>query len=159
MILVKQVNGNWVRWAGETNLDANKVASLISESIWTEDDYVPLGIKIAVPFVVPENKIISGDESFVENGGVVSQVFEVTDQPPPTVPEAISPLQARKALRIAGLKAAVDAYIATLPEEDQEAWEYAVEVRRDNPIILSGAAALGISQAQLDDLFLLGATL
>lgn len=80
-------------------------------------------------------------------------------RPPVPVPTSISPLQARKALRQAGLKAAVDAYVASLSEEEQEEWEYAIEVQRTGPTINNGWALLGRSQAELDDLFRLGATL
>lgn len=75
------------------------------------------------------------------------------------VPASLSPLQARKALRQAGLKAAVDAYVDTLSEEEQEEWEYAVEVHRSNATLNTGWALLGRSQSELDDLFRLGATL
>lgn len=90
--------------------------------------------------------------------GAWVRAWALEDSP---VPQAISPLQARRALRATGLKEAVDAYVATLPEEDQETWEYAVEVRRDNAIIAAGAAALvpPLSSADVDNLFRLGATL
>jgi hypothetical protein len=49
--------------------------------------------------------------------------------------------------------------IASLPEEAQEEWEYAVEVRRDNPTLNAGWEALGGSQDALDDLFRVAASL
>ncbi|MFL7903533.1 hypothetical protein ACJ41P_20530 [Azospirillum argentinense] len=72
---------------------------------------------------------------------------------PTTVPVTVTPLQARKALRAAGLKAAADAFIATLPEEEQEEWDYAIEVRRDNAIIAKAAAHLGLDDDRIDALF------
>lgn len=75
-------------------------------------------------------------------------------QPPP---QSISPLQARRALRAAGLLAAVSAFVGEQPEEVQEAWEYCVEVRRDDPIIAAAAASLGLTDAQVDELFRAGA--
>jgi len=72
---------------------------------------------------------------------------------PPAVPATITPLQARRALRAAGLHAAVAAHMAGQPEEAQEAWEYCVEVRRDDPMILNAQVALGITGAQMDTLF------
>lgn len=80
-------------------------------------------------------------------------------EPPPTVPAAVYPLQARKALRQAGLKEQVDAHIATLTEPEQEAWEYAIQIERDHPTVASAAAALGLTDEQVDDLFRLAATL
>lgn len=82
----------------------------------------------------------------------------ITSRPDP-VPYSITPLQARRALRAAGLKAQVDAYIAALSAEDQEAWEFAITIHRDNAIIAGGAQLLGLTASQVDDLFRLGATL
>lgn len=76
-----------------------------------------------------------------------------------TVPFSVTPLQIRKALRQVGLKSAVDGYLATLPEEVAEEWEYALEVRRDNPTLLAAAEVLGMTEAQADDLFRLAASL
>lgn len=75
------------------------------------------------------------------------------------VPSFVSPLQFRRALRASGIKAGADAYIATLDEEAMEAWEYAVEIRRRDPMIVAAAAALNMSEAEADDLFRLAATL
>jgi len=75
------------------------------------------------------------------------------------VPLAVTPLQMRKALRAAGLKAQADAYLGTLSEEAQEAWEYCVEVRIDDAFIADAAAALGMTPGQRDNLFRLAASL
>ena len=69
------------------------------------------------------------------------------------VPAAITPLQARRALRAAGLLDAVNAWIATQPDDAQEAWEYCVEVRRDDELIAGAHAALGLTAVQVDALF------
>lgn len=77
-------------------------------------------------------------------------------QPAPT---SVSPLQARRALRQAGLSDAVAQWIATQDADTQDAWEYAVEVLRTDPAIAGAAGALGMTEAQIDDLFRLAATL
>ena len=66
---------------------------------------------------------------------------------------AITPRQARLALLNAGLFDAVEAYIATLPKAAQVEWEYANEIRRDHALLTQAAAALGLTDAQLDALF------
>ena len=78
---------------------------------------------------------------------------------PVPVPLSITPLQARRALRAAGLLGAVNGAVASADPDIQDAWEYAIEVRRDNPIIAGMAASLGLTEAQLDDLFRQAATL
>lgn len=79
--------------------------------------------------------------------------------PPAGVPQEVSPLQMRRALRALGLKPAIDAFVASKGDEAQEAWDYAVAIRRDDPLVELARAALGKSQAELDDIFRLAATI
>lgn len=82
--------------------------------------------------------------------------------PAPTispVPIAVTPLQMRRALRIAGLKAGIDTFLAQAGEEAEEAWEYAVEIRRDDVLVNMAATALNKSPEELDDLFRLAASI
>jgi hypothetical protein len=79
-------------------------------------------------------------------------------EPVAPVPETITPLQARKAIRAAGLKPVVDQYVASLSEEQREEWEYCIEVRRHNGLVSEALTLLGYSEAQKDDIFRLGAT-
>lgn len=75
------------------------------------------------------------------------------------VPESVTPLQMRKALRQMGLKAAVDAYIATLDEETVEEWEYALAIERGNPTLQTAISGMGWTEDQADDLFRLAGSL
>lgn len=92
-------------------------------------------------------------------------VEEVPPEPAPAQPEpdpvlaGLWPLQLRKALRAVGAKAAFEAYVANLPEEQREEWEFGVWFPRDHALLNDGWAAIGRSSAALDDLFALGATL
>lgn len=74
----------------------------------------------------------------------------------PIVPAKVTQLQFRRALRLAGIKATVDAYIAAQDEETVEAWDYASEFRRDSPLLNAAAVALygDDAAARLDALFL-----
>lgn len=69
-----------------------------------------------------------------------------------------SPLQMRKALRALGLKASVDTFLASQPEEVVEAWEYATVYERLDPLIQGAIAAMGTPE-QGDELFRLARTL
>lgn len=75
------------------------------------------------------------------------------------VPQAVSPLQMRKALRATGLKAAVDQFVTGADDETREAYEYAIEYLRTDPLINGAAQMLGKSEAELDDLFRLAVSL
>ena len=81
--------------------------------------------------------------------------------PPPSVPQAVSRFQARAALHLAGLLEQVETMMAN-PATDpmaRLAWQDAQEFRRNSPTVLGMGAALGLSQAQLDDLFIQAATI
>jgi hypothetical protein len=77
----------------------------------------------------------------------------------PSVPQSVTPRQARLALLGAGLLDAVEAAIAAGSRADQITWEFAVDVRRDYILIANMGAALGLTPVQIDDLFRTAATL
>lgn len=78
--------------------------------------------------------------------------------PPPPPPEAVTPLQMRRALLQQGLLDDVAAFVEASPLETRLAWEYAVEIRRDDAMLNEAASALGKTSAEVDDLFRLAAT-
>lgn len=80
-------------------------------------------------------------------------------EPVVVVPEVVSMRQARLALLAAGLLDDVEAAIAAAPQGARIEWEYATEVRRDYGLVLTLAPALGLTDRQLDDLFVAAASL
>lgn len=83
--------------------------------------------------------------------------------PPPGPPSVVTMRQARLALLQAGKLAGVAQAIAALPSPAKESaqieWEYSTEVRRDWPVVQALAPALGMSDADLDALFIQASTL
>ena len=86
----------------------------------------------------------------------------ITTEPPPwlrapqpaPVPEEVSRFQARAALLGAGLLSFVEAAIAASGNPlAQLAWADAQTFRRDSPTVAAMSAVLGLTDAQLDDLF------
>ena len=77
----------------------------------------------------------------------------------PTVPQRVSPRQARLALVQAGLYAQVQQTIAAAPVATQVWWEFASVIERQNPLMLGIAAQLGLTAAQIDALFTSASTL
>lgn len=71
----------------------------------------------------------------------------------------LTPWQVRKVLNAAGLRAQVEAAVAAADVTAQDAWHYATEFRRNDTVLNTLAAVVGISQAQLDTLFVEGAKL
>ncbi len=79
------------------------------------------------------------------------------------VPESVTMRQCRIALLDAGLLDAVQSSIATMPGTEGERaridWEYALEVRRDWPLISYMAGDLGLTDEQVDALFVTASTI
>ena len=79
------------------------------------------------------------------------------------VPQVVTMRQARLALLSDGLLTGVEAAIAALPEPDKTAalieWEYSSEVHRGRAFVATLGVALGLTDAQLDALFVTAAGL
>lgn len=91
-----------------------------------------------------------------QQGDAILAAFDWDAEP---VPQIVTPLQARRALRQTGRLAAITESLESAGEETREAWEYATEIRRDDPILAGMAASLGMTGEQIDDLFRLAVTL
>jgi hypothetical protein len=70
------------------------------------------------------------------------------------VPTHVTPLQIRRALRELDLMDQVESYVSTAPMTIQEAWEYAVQINRADPLVQAAADHLGLTSAQVDQLFI-----
>ena len=78
----------------------------------------------------------------------------------PSIPEVVTMRQARLALLQSNLLTTVtDAIVNGTDEAMKIEWEYATEVRRDWPSLITLATSLGLTSQQLDDLFTLAGTL
>jgi hypothetical protein len=76
------------------------------------------------------------------------------------VPQVISMRQARLALLQNGLLATVTSAIESGTDEEMKIeWEYAMDVRRDWESLNTMATSLGITEKQLDELFILAGSL
>lgn len=77
---------------------------------------------------------------------------------PPQAPSSVTMRQARLALHSAGLLQSVDDAIAAMPEPDQTAarieWDYASRVERSSQFVAMLGAAIGLDDAQMDELFM-----
>jgi hypothetical protein len=85
------------------------------------------------------------------------------DPLPVVVPQSVSMAQARLALIGAGLFSAIDAGLKALPEPQRTtaltAWEYAPTVSRNGALVTTLAGQFGLTEAQLDALFVAAAAI
>lgn len=77
----------------------------------------------------------------------------------PPVPTEVSAAQGRLALLQAGVLDALEAWITAQPVATQIEYSSRGTWRRDWPLVATGATVLGLTEAQVDDLFVLAATL
>ena len=75
------------------------------------------------------------------------------------IPSIVSMRQARLALLQAGLLSTVNAAIAAGGDSDKIEWEYAADVDRNSPLVQNMKAGLSLTDADLDNLFTLAASL
>ena len=79
--------------------------------------------------------------------------------PPPPVPHSVTRRQARQALLLAGLLSQVQPAIDAIPNPTMRAlteieWNDSLHFERDRPALIGLATALGMTSAQLDQLFI-----
>lgn len=90
-------------------------------------------------------------------GYVGGKFVEPAPQPLP-VPNEITMRQARLELLNIGKLNDVDAALASIPDENQRLaaqieWEYSAVVQRNAPLVQSLTPTLGLTEAEMDDLF------
>jgi len=99
------------------------------------------------------------------NGAVVRELFIASAMVETLeIPMSLTRAQARAALIITGRIEAVQPIIDAIADPTQRAlaqndWDNRLMFERDNPTLLYMAMAMGLTEADLDDLFILGATL
>lgn len=109
--------------------------------------------------IISTGQNILADEAFCEryHHGDWVYVGEQPVEPAPIKP--LSPRQFRQALTALGLRATVEAAIAAADQDTKDWYEYATSFERTNSVLVAMAAALGKTDADIDELFALGATL
>jgi len=112
---------------------------------------------------IPDHEIIGIDEdfgfTFGEQGNVYGAIWDGNQivAAPVTMPP-LSPRQLRLALSRLGKLQDLVIIVASLPEQQREEaeieWEYATSFRRDHPLIVQFSPILGLSEIEVDALWL-----
>lgn len=122
-------------------------------------------------YKAPDNSLhfIEPEFSYMLPAGCVpiteeeAEAIRAANSPPQAVPQSVTMRQARMALLQAGLLQTVNDAIAAMPGIEGDAarieWEFSSEVHRDKALVQSLAPTLRMTDAELDDLFTLAATL
>lgn len=106
-----------------------------------------------------QSKLLSSKEGF----DVVVKPVITPPAPTVVVPQSLSNWWAKAAIELAGLTAAVEAAMQSLDEPActvaLSAWENGADLDRRGATVLALAAALGLTDAQVDTLFVTGGSL
>lgn len=102
----------------------------------------------------PANRDCAEYNSWLAAGGVPDPYVT----PAPAVPQSVSPRQARLALLAAGLLDQVEAAVNAAGGATKVSWDYATQINRTDPLIMTIGASLSLTQDQIDTLFKFAAT-
>lgn len=112
-----------------------------------------------------ELNVATGEQTTVQYTAAEEAEWQAAQQAnairPPPVPQSVTPLQGLLALDAAGLADDYELW-ANAPERTfaERAFINRAQVwRRDDPLLQAGTGALGMTDAQLDQLFILAAAL
>lgn len=102
---------------------------------------------------------VTGEITFVPWTPEQIAAYEAAQNAPPTVPTSITPRQCRLILSQQGMLASVEQTIAGMDEATRITWEYALEFRRDDPLLNQLGVNLGLTNDQIDAFFIAAAQL
>lgn len=94
---------------------------------------------------------------FVESDWEQMRLDEMRARRP--LPKQVSPRQIRQALTAAGLRSQVESAVAAANQDTKDWWEFATSFERDHPMVTSMATTLGMTEQQIDNLFIEAAKL
>jgi len=171
----QKVNGKYTLIDGEARaaIPASEVTPGANHSGWADGtiDVSQHNVFIIAPTIPPAYNQLTHhapiEDAFVQIAGVWTQQWadpvaltqaEIDAVYQATVPQQVTMRQARRALLNAGLLTTVNTAIAAMTGVEGDAaridWEFSSTVERNQPLVISMGAALGLSSAQLDALFI-----
>jgi hypothetical protein len=87
------------------------------------------------------------------------EIAALPPPPGPVIPASVTPRQVRLLLHSQNLLSQVETIIAASDEPTRIAWEYALEFRRNDPLLLQLAGNLNLTSEQVDQFFITAAGL
>jgi hypothetical protein len=120
-------------------------------------DFDPAGRFHASLVFVPCPEGTEQGDLFDEQAGTFSKPPAPPAPPPPVL--TCTPRQFKQALELSGLYDAAETYALTGPRMRKLWWLESLSFERDNAELLTAAAALGKTEAELDALFALARSL
>lgn len=145
----------WVRDGAVTVLNSREHP--ITRNVVTDDDATVYSGVVSGAFMTADavlSALTFDDDGFSVSGREVSEVsvaMTAVDQERQLM--IVSPFQAKQALDDAGMLESVELQILQSDEKTQRAWNEAIEFKRNSPTITTLAAAMNLTDEQVDALF------
>jgi len=141
----------FTRWAGERINDIAYPRSI--ETKWSEADLAEIELyKPAPADPIPEGKVVT-NRRVKRVDGIVRWVNDLEDAPPAPIPTTITARAARFALNEAGLRDRVEDTVNAADRNTQDYWLYSQTIGRQHPVLLGMQQQLGLSDEQVNALF------
>ena len=97
---------------------------------------------------------------FIGNKWVVLDSHPTKPEPTMSIPQSLTPRQVRMILTQNNLRELVETTIANSTDYDlKDWWEYSLDYKRDNEILISFGEQIGLTPEQIDTMFIEGAKL
>jgi hypothetical protein len=116
---------------------------------------------VVADYPLSDNWVEASDEAQI--GGIYDGEFHPAPPASIVAPSSITPRQARLALLAADLLDAVESAFAKLPAQQRKAaqieWQYASAIKRNSPLVSQFGPLLGLTEVQIDELFVSGSQL
>jgi hypothetical protein len=150
--------------------DAKNISfpSIMTDAMILDSGYLPV-TQVVPTYTVATQRVEELAPALVESTWTQQwaiidlSVEEIETKRLSTIPRAVTMRQARLALLGAGMLSAVEAAIDALPSPQKEAarieWDYSSEVQRYNGFVSILGPLIGMTQLQIDELFIMAATL
>jgi hypothetical protein len=164
MLYIEGPKGTFTYWSGQPIDGVVHPTSI--ETLWSKKDLEAAGLYTPITPPVPEGKnVVSFTVCRVEGvvvtvarvNGVVTKVYVLEDAPPEPLPN-LQPYQFFAMLELSGFKSALDAFVEGLPSPQnviaRAKLDRTLVFRRDNDLVLAAQQTLGLTDKQLDALWL-----
>ncbi len=153
MLVLEPTPNNFVPWHGEAINEI--VYPLEIESLWDSNQLIGVGLTNVVEAEsAPIGQHYVGEFTIARVQGVVSFVGTLESDPLPD----LLPYQFFSMLALSGQQAALDSFFAALPEPQRtiatNKLNRSLSFQRTNSLVLAAQQALGLTDQQLDGLWL-----
>lgn len=114
-------------------------------------------------YKTPSNELYAFELDGSQDHLIRSDMVQVSDEEadairaalvPPITYTSITPRQIRQVLTLSGHRAQVEALVAAGDQDLRDWWEFALFFERSHPVLNSMAASLGLTDSDVDALFM-----